>query len=263
MSVVCLDASMPRDVPRARAIDRQVSARLRTIGRAIGEDLERLRIDSGVSQAALSHAAGVDRSFLGRIVRGDARPSLETLVALSVALGADPSIRIWGGTGPRLTDRHQARMMEALARPLHPVWTPHLEVPVWRPVRGVIDSVLERRDAPLLVLTEVQSSLPRLEQSLRWFAEKAAAIDSAPLFRDRPVPPTSRLLVLRSTRATREVAMRFEATLRVAYPASTDAAVRSLIDGEPWPGDAIVWVRIDGDEVELMAGPPRLIRVGR
>lgn len=254
---------MPRDVPRPRALDRQVNARLRAIGRAIGEDLERLRIDSGVTQAALARVAGVDRSFLGRIVRGDARPSLETLVALSIALGADPTVRIWGGSGPRLTDRHQARMMETLMRPLHPVWTPHLEVPVWRPARGVIDSVFERRDVPLLVLAEAQSSLPRLEQSLRWFAEKAAAIDSALLFRDRSVPPTSRLLVLRSTRATREVAMRFEATLRVAYPGSSAAAVRSLVDGEPWPGDAIVWVRIDGDDVELMAGPPRGIRVGR
>lgn len=254
---------MPRDVPRAREVQRQVGARVRRLQRTLGDDLGRLRIDAGASQAAVARAAGVDRSFYGRIERGIAHPSLETLIALAAVLGGDVSLRIYGGSGHRLTDRHQARMVEALVASLGAIWRAHLEVPVWRPVRGVIDAVLARPDDPRLIIGEIQSTLPRLEQSLRWFAEKCDSIGSADLVGDRPTPPTSRLLVLRSTAATREIARRFESTLCIAYPASTAAAVRALTQGGPWPGDAIVWVRIEGDAVELLAGPPRGVSVGR
>jgi len=192
-----------------------------------------------------------------------AHPSLETLVAYATALGADVSIRVYPGTGPRLTDRHQARMVEEVLRQLDPVWQPHVEVPVSRPGRGVIDAVFERRDEPLLVVSEFQSTLPGLEQQLRWIAEKAHSIGSSDLVGPGPVPPTSRLLVLRSTASTRAVARQFEATLRVAYPARTRDAIAALCRGELWPGAAIIWIRIDGERVELLDGPPRGVSLGR
>ena len=220
-------------------------------------------MDAAATKARVGEAAGVDRTFYGRIEAGDAHPSLETLVALSVALGSDLSIRVYPGTGPTLTDRHQARMEEALLHDLHPVWKPHLEVGVTRPVRGVIDAVLERGDVPLLVLTEFESSLPRLEQQIRWAGEKASAIWSSELVGDRPRPAVSRLLVLRSTAATRATAARFEAVLRAAYPCRTRAAFDALVNGTAWPGDAILWVRIDGDDVRILDRPPAGVSVGR
>ena len=254
---------MPRDVPRERATEREVQARLRRIERKVGEDLLRIRTDAAASKAQVALAAGVDRTFYGRVESGDAHASLESLVAMGVALGADVSVRIYSGSGPQLTDRHQARMEEVVIRQLHPVWRPHLEVVVTRPVRGVIDSVLERRDPPLLVIGEFESALPRLEQQLRWAAEKAASIGSSDVVGPGPIPPISKLLILRSTDATRSLARSFEATLRTAYPASTREAVGSLRTGAPWPGESIVWVRIDGDRVELLDGPPRGVQVGR
>jgi transcriptional regulator with XRE-family HTH domain len=236
---------------------------MRRIERDIGEEFERIRIDAGATKAQAARAAGVDRTFIGRVEAGLAHPSLETLVAYAIALGADLSIRVYPGTGPPLTDRHQARMVEEVLRQLDPTWLPHLEVPVSRPSRGVIDAVFERRDQPLLVISEFQSTLPRLEQQLRWIAEKAQAIGSSDLIGDGPVPPTSRLLVLRSTASTRDVAREFVATLRAAYPAPTRDAVNSLRSGTCWPGDSIVWVRIDGERVELLDGPPRGVSLGR
>lgn len=148
-------------------------------------------------------------------------------------------------------------MEECVLRDLHPVWQPRLEVPVPRPVRGVVDALFARSDVPLIVITEFQSTLPRLEQQLRWMAEKAEAIGN-----DQGVA-VSRLLVLRSTEATRSIARQFEATLRSAYPAPTRDAVESLRTGTPWPGAAIVWIRIDGDETELLDRPPRGVTLGR
>lgn len=231
--------------------------------RAIGDDLSRLIHDAGATKSSLARVAAVDRTYIGRIEAGEARPSLETLVAIGAALGADVSVRIYGGAGPRLTDRHQARMVECVLRELHPVWRPLLEVPVWRPVRGVVDAVFERADHPCVVVTECISTLARLEQQLRWSAEKCAAIGSADPFRGRDVPPTSRLLILRSTVVNRDIARSFEETLRAAYPASSSAAVRSLTSGDRWPGDAIIWIRMERGRVELIDGAPRGVRVGR
>jgi DNA-binding XRE family transcriptional regulator len=236
---------------------------MRRIERDLGDEFERIRIDAGSTKAEAARAAGVDRTFIGRIEAGLAHPSLETLVAYSTALGAELSIRVYPGTGPRLTDRHQARMVEEVLRQLDPIWRPHFEVPVWRPSRGVIDAVFERRAQPLLVISEFQSTLPRLEQQLRWIAEKAHAIGSSDLVGPGPIPPTSRLLVLRSTASTRTVAREFASTLRAAYPAGTRSAVDSLRHGTAWPGSAIVWVRIDGTRVELLDGPPRGVSLGR
>ena len=248
---------------RTRALDREVQRRLRRLHRTVGDDLARLIHDAGATKAHVARAASVDRTYIGRIEAGDVNPSLDTLVALCTALGADVSLRLYAGTGPRLTDRHQARMVECVLAGLDPSWHPFLEVPVWRPVRGVVDAAFLRSDVPRLVIGEFMSTLARVEQQLRWSAAKAAAIASADLFRDRDVPPTSRLLVLRSTRANREIARRFEATLQEAYPGRSADAVRSLTAGDRWPGDALVWVRIDGDRVELIDAAPRGVGVGR
>jgi transcriptional regulator with XRE-family HTH domain len=254
---------MTRPFDRQRTMERQVRDRLRRLERTIGLELERMRLDAGASKARVASIAGVDRTYLGRVETGQAHPSLETLTAIATALGGEVSVRAFAGTGPRLGDRHQARMLEALIGRLAPVWAAHLEVPVWRPARGVVDGVFERTDPPLLVVGECMSTLPRLEQQLRWSAQKAESIGSSALVGDRPSPPVSRLLILRSTASTRDLARTFERSLRAAYPSRTADAVDSLTTGSPWPGDSIVWMRIDGERVDLSDGPPRGVLVGR
>ncbi len=52
-----------------------------------GRVIRSLRERRGLSQEALSDLAGLSRSFLGEIERGDAVPSVETLQKLADALG--------------------------------------------------------------------------------------------------------------------------------------------------------------------------------
>ena len=240
-----------------------VKRRHRETVRAFGRDALRLRIDAGATQAQVSGVAGIDRSHYSRIEAGTATASLETLIAISTALGTDMSVRLYPGTGPRLTDRHQARMVEALLRSLFGDWRPHVEIPVFRPARGVIDVVLERPAARLFVATEAYSELRRLEQQIRWSTEKAASLGSSDLVGSGPEFIVSRLLVLRSTATTRQLARDFEATLRAAYPARTANVIASLHDGAEWPGPGIVWIRIEGERVDLLDGPPRGVPLGR
>ena len=123
--------------------------------------------------------------------------------------------------------------------------------------------MLERPKARLVVATEAHSELRRLEQVIRWSADKAGSLGSSDLVGDGPEPTISRLLVLRSTATTRQTARQFEATLRAAYPARTLSVIRSLREADDWPGPGIVWVRIEGDRVELLDGPPRGVALGR
>jgi transcriptional regulator with XRE-family HTH domain len=251
-------------MPERRVVsDREIQRRIGKLRRSIGVDVERMRIDSATTLAHLASVARLDRSFVGRIESGDANPSLETLMTLAIALGADLSVKFYPGTGPRLTDRHQSRMVEAVLQRLAPAWRPHLEVPVSRPFRGVIDVVFERLGERRFVVSEAYSTVARLEQQIRWSADKAASLGSWSLVEPGSEWTSSRLLILRSTAANRDLARTFESTLHTAYPAKTRDAARSLTGGEPWPGDAIIWVRIDGDRVELMDAPPRGVSVGR
>ncbi len=112
--------------------------------------------------------------------------------------------------------------------------------------------MLHDRAACLLVATEIQSDLRRLEQIVRWSGEKA---DSLPSWDDwthlGEAPQVSRLLIVRRTRATRAVAAEFERQLRVAYPAHPDDALASLHGASPWPGPAMVWAVFDRGGVRL------------
>jgi len=239
---------------------------MRRLDLQIGEDVRRMRLEAGATLTALAAVVGVHRSHIAKIEAGTARASLEVLTAMGVALGADLGVKYFPGTGARIHDRFQATMTETLLRALDPRWRVELEVPIGRPSRGVIDLVLRDRSSSATVAAEVYSELRRLEQQIRWSAEKAEGLSSRLGDAEVHAPSrnVSRLLVLRSTNATRELARRFEATLSTAYPARTHDVVLALTTATaPWPGSGIVWMHLHGADVSLMPFPPPNVSLGR
>lgn len=225
-----------------------------------------MREDASIPQARLAAAAGISRSHLCAIELGEAEASTEVLAAIADALGADLSIRMHPGSGPRIRDRHQAPIVEAIVRDLHPRWRRFLEVPVHRPARGFIDAVFHDESAPVIVATEVHSEIRRFEQLLRWSAQKRDSLPSADLWRfvDVDEPPTvSSLLVLRSTRANREVVEQFSSSLRAVLPARAADIVTSLREERPWPGPGIVWASVEAGSARMLDRPPRGVTFGR
>ena len=116
-------------------------------------------------------------------------------------------------------------MAELVIGSLHPRWQVTPEVAVRRPVRGWVDLALHDPGARLLVATELESELHRIEQLIRWSAEKADAVEAG-----------SRLLVVRWTRANRTAVEAARRLLREAYPADPRDALESLTREAAWPG---------------------------
>lgn len=60
--------------------------------RAIGERLRRLRRAAGISsQEALAHRAGVDRTYIGLIERGESGITVDMLAAILAAMSVSPA----------------------------------------------------------------------------------------------------------------------------------------------------------------------------
>ena len=236
--------------------------RSRAVLGVVLEELDRTRRDAGVSLRRLAAACDVTESHLSLVFGGRREPSISVLTAISRALGGDLALRFYPSGGPQIHDRHQAAIVEELVRIAHPSWRRSVEVAVLRPVRGFIDLVLAR---PVdVVATEVQTRLDRLEQQVRWSQDKARSLPSSDLWASMTDDPKiHRLLVLRSTARTREIARRYEATLRTAYPARAIDVFASLATGAPWPDDGILWADLRGDIARILDRPPRGVGLGR
>jgi transcriptional regulator with XRE-family HTH domain len=235
--------------------DAAIRRRVDDLNRSVGSELRVLREDAGLSRLEVARAAGVSDAFVGRIEDGNEHPSNEILTRIGMVLGADLRVRLYPNTGPLIRDRHQAAMLEALLGTVHPRWHAFTEVAVRRPSRGWIDAVLHEPREGLAVATELQSELRRLEQLIRWSGEKAASLPSWDGW-DRlgDEPRVDRLLVVRRTRAAREIAAAHERQLRVAFPVHPDDALESLTGIAPWLGPALVWSVIDGGGARLVGG---------
>lgn len=194
---------------------RELARRSRNLRRWIGQQIVEVRSEFNLSQAQLARCVGIDQAHLWRIEAGSVNASLYVLIAIGTCLGCDIGVRLFPTAGPRIHDRFQAPIVEALIRRLGPSWRARPEVPV-PAARGVVDLVLARAADGLTIACECHSELRRLEVVLRRAAEKADAPGA-----QLDVPDTvSTLLILRSTTATRAIATAYEATLAAAYPAA-------------------------------------------
>ena len=58
---------------------------------ALGEAIRAVRVRSGISQELLALNAGLDRSYMGGIERGEHNVAIVNLVKIAAALGVRPS----------------------------------------------------------------------------------------------------------------------------------------------------------------------------
>ena len=256
---------MQHCVPTSRKRPRTVAGRYATrVRRQLGAQIRDFRTDAGLSLRSVAEAAGIDAGYLGQVELGLREPSISVVAAIAEVLNADLSMRLYPNTGPRVRDHIQARILEELLRIAHPRWKRFTEVPVYRPARGRVDVVIHDPAAAVVVATEVHSQVRRLEQQIGWARLKTESLPSADLWgRLERLPAIGQLLVIRSTRTTRELARSFESTLRTTYPArAADVYAAIASDGE-WPGNGLLWADVTHDAVRILDRPPRGVMLGR
>jgi transcriptional regulator with XRE-family HTH domain len=249
--------------PRTK-LERIGARQAREARRSIALEVERARSDAGLSVRRLAAAAGISHGTLLSIERGDHDPTTEVVARVAAVLGMSLSVRLYPGSGPLIRDQHQAAMLGALIDIAHPRWTRQLEVSVYRPVRGFIDCVLDAAGEPT-VACEAESDLRRIEQQVRWSRAKADALATARSSEASAVPSrgVARLLLLRSTTRTRAIVAQHAELITTAYPACTADAYRALTGLASWPGDALLWCRVEDGVAVVLDRPPRGISVGR
>ncbi len=60
-------------------------------------NLRRLRMEQGLTQEELAARAGMHRTFIGAVERGDRNASLRTVQRLADALGVEPQVLLSAG----------------------------------------------------------------------------------------------------------------------------------------------------------------------
>lgn len=203
----------------------------------------------GWRQEDLAGAAGVSRSQVGRIERGESdNMPVGALDRVAGALGARVEVRLlWQGEGlDRLLDEAHARLVEWVVRRLQALgWVVAVEVSFARNgERGSIDVLAFHPGRRALLVIEVKSVTPDMQAMLGGLDRKARL--GPAIARERGWDPVmiGRALVLGDTRTNRRRLEGHGATIRAVLPAGTREMTRWVTDPVA-PAPAGVWFVAD------------------
>lgn len=211
---------------------------LRRAAIRFGEEFRLIRLRTGVSQAAVARAIGVDRATICRMEAGRPTVADRTRARAAAVLGADLRLGIYPDTAPLIHDAAHARLVEVLLRLRHPSWQARVEAPVPGPGRRSTDLRVDREDQ--VVLFEVETHVHALEAIIREGEDKRSAVAAGAA---APAQRVHVILVLPPTRHHRTLAAAHPGTIKAAFPASTADIKRALTSADvPWPGDGILWL---------------------
>jgi transcriptional regulator with XRE-family HTH domain len=200
-----------------------------------GLGIRGLRRKRGWSQQLLASKAGVSRSVIWRIERGQAdRVAVHTLVGVAAALGARIDVRLlWQGEGlDRLLDARHASLVELVIGLLtSSEWETAAEVSFnVRGERGSIDILAFHRRTGSLLVIEVKSVVPDIQAMLVGLDRKGRLAREIARERGWLATSVTRLLVLPDDRTARRRIQTYAATIESALPARTTEIRRWLHD---------------------------------
>ncbi|HYO45010.1 MAG TPA: helix-turn-helix transcriptional regulator [Candidatus Limnocylindrales bacterium] len=211
----------------------------------LGRSVRALRVRRGLRQVDLACGAGVARSVVGRVERGErAGVTLDAIEAIAAALGATADLALrWQGEGmDRLLDEGHARLVDTVVRRLVALgWDVAVEVSFSRyGERGSIDVMAWHPVRRALVVIEVKSVTPDMQAMLGGIDRKARLGPAIARERGWPADAAARILVVWDTRTNRRRIEAHGPSVRAALPAGSREVTTWLADpaGTPVAG---VW----------------------
>jgi transcriptional regulator with XRE-family HTH domain len=192
----------------------------------IGVLVRALRIRAGMRQADLGRAAGVSQSLISAIECGHlAASTVATLRRVLGILGArfDGQILWHGADLDRLLDARHAALVEASVRSLRQLgWDTQVEstysIDSERGSIDVLGGMVARR---AVVVEEIKTDIPRLEETVRKLDEKARLVGERIALDPFGWKPNAigRILVLPDTDRVRRLVAAHDDVLGTAFPA--------------------------------------------
>lgn len=233
----------------------------------VGRGVQALRVRRRWRQEDLAQRAGVSRSVVGRIERGErAGTTLDALFAVGEALGATVDLRLrWNGEElDRLTDEGHARLVDRTVAWLRAAgWDVAVEVTYARyGERGSIDILAWHPRRRRLLVIEVKSVTPDMQAALGGIDRKSRLGPMVARERAWDAPVAARVLVLWDTRTNRRRLERVEETVRAALPAGTRDIARWLRDPVE-PSISGIWFVADVRGMDGMGIRRRRVRLRR
>lgn len=210
----------------------------------IATDLRGTRHAMGLSQATVASAAGISRSYVGRLERNEvAAPNLDHLASTAAALGLRLQFALYPDGEP-VRDRVQLRILELLRARIHPSIAWRTEVPLPIPGdRRAWDAVAMADDG--WTGLEAISRLGAVDATLRSVNQK-----------QRDDPRVARVILAIADTTRNRAALRAAiASVRAEYPLDTRTVLAAFGAGRSPPLSGIVLVRIPGSREEARREP--------
>lgn len=200
----------------------------------VGRQFRALRVRLQQRQTDVAESAGVSRSLIASIDRGELDGvTLGALVAAARALGADVDVRLrWRGEQlDRLVDEAHAAVVETTVRRLRRLgWFVDVEVSfsIWGE-RGSVDVLAFHPAHGSLLVVEVKSTIADSQATLHGLDRKARLARDIAKDRSWEVRHVSRLLVVAASATSRRRVARLADTYDAALPTRGTAVRRWLV----------------------------------
>lgn len=232
-----------------------------------GRGIRALRVRRRWRQEDLAAKAGLARSVVGRVERGErAGLTLDVLASVADALGATVDLRLrWEGEAlDRLLDEGHARLVDRIVSWLRAAaWDVAVELTFSRyGERGSIDVLAWHPGRRRLVVIEAKSVTPDMQAMLGGLDRKGRLGPSIARERGWDAQVAGRLLVVWDTRTNRRRLEAHADSVKAALPVGTREVLRWLRDPVE-PAIAGVWFVSDVRGMDAMGVRRRRVRVIR
>lgn len=192
------------------------------------------RLTLGMSRAEVARRARVSESTVERIEAGDPGVQLNTLVAVTTAVGLDLVMHVYPGRTVSLRDSGQLELAEVLRTVAGAYWRARLEVPAGEYGRSADIVLYGAEEIQHHEIERVATDFQAQYRSARRKTESLSAGERRPV----------RVVIdVEDTRRNRAALRPHMALIRTELPATTREVMASLRYGQPLGRDGLAWVR--------------------
>jgi transcriptional regulator with XRE-family HTH domain len=187
-----------------------------------------------LTKRELARRAGVSRSTLDRLKRGDPSMQVDTLAAILAAAGLDLVVQAYESSGISLRDTGQMEIAEAIRREAGAAWRAVTEIAAG-PFGRSADLVLYGPEE--VIHFEIERGAADFQAQQRSAKRKREALAAA------EARPVRLVLAVEDTRGNRSALEPHAALVRSQHPAGSREIMAALRRGRLLGRDGLLWVR--------------------